>query len=108
MAGLFDYEFDRTVFKVHDNFVTMNRMTVFAQCVTWRDSELDFFTVVGQQYRYVVNLRSESGIDIVVFHSDGKVPLSIIRPRNQSELLEAIDTIASDFEARLDMAGASA
>lgn len=106
MAGLFDYEFDRSVFEAHDGLVTMNNMTVLAQHTEFRGGELDFFIVVGEQYRYVVNLRSETGIDIIVFHSDGSVPLSIIRPRNQSELLEVIDTIAGDHEPVLDAAEA--
>jgi hypothetical protein len=112
VTGLPDYKFDLTVFEeasdaglLRDGPVHMNGMTVLAR-QAMVGPRFAHFAVRGALYWYSVSAwPSQVQINVLrgadIYHLER---CSVMHPRNQSELLEAINTIALDFENRLDAA----
>lgn len=105
MSGAHDYKFDLSIFEEtqhadggYDGPVRMNGMTLLGHRVTV--SPLCVLAVIeGELYRYLVRVEPTKATVWVRRGKPGLAKLcSTIRPRNQQELLKAIDTIAADHE----------
>ncbi len=112
MSGLATFEFDTSIFVAYGHDRVSWGPTVFARNIEVTGYPLTdpedgnvypvSFDVEGLQYYYEVHVWTDQ-VEIVVWsgdprHLDTFVKRSTMRPRNQSELLEALETIGADFE----------
>ena len=103
MSGLATHQFDLSVFEaVGRNRVRMNGPTVLACNVNIHEGmPMLSFETWGELHYYMVTAW-DNKVEIKVLDPDAITHTSTMLPRNQSELLEALDTMCADFEEWYD------
>lgn len=102
------YRFDTSIFTVPcEGIVTLNGPGVFAHniqvdnhpmyCPEHNYTYPVYFEVGGLRRHYTVSVWSDCA-EIEVLDNDTLQRRCTIKPRNQSELLEALETVGADFE----------
>lgn len=112
MSGLATYQFDPSIFEAVGHDRVSWGPTVFARNIEVTGYPLTdpddgnvypaSFDIEGLRYYYEVHVWTDK-VEIAVWsgdprHLDTFRKRSTMRPRNQSELLEALDTIGDDFD----------
>ena len=110
MSGLATYQFDTSIFeaathdivKIDGKLVRVGNIQVTGFPVydpTFDTTFPVFFEVTGKYYHYVVQVWDDKvEIEVYTLDVDGYTLRSTMRPRNQSELLQALATIYTDYK----------